>query len=43
MAAQNKPFHIGAFLLNLAIPIIIGALGGLLTATSVKTWYPHTN
>lgn len=43
MAAQNKPFHIGAFLLNLALPIAIGALGGLLTATSVKTWYPTLN
>jgi tryptophan-rich sensory protein len=29
-----------AFVVNLAIPLAAGALGSILTLTSVKTWYP---
>ncbi|HMI02922.1 MAG TPA: TspO/MBR family protein [Pedobacter sp.] len=29
-----------AFIINIAIPLIIGTAGGFFTAHSVKTWYP---
>ncbi|MCX2451827.1 tryptophan-rich sensory protein [Pedobacter sp. PLR] len=29
-----------AFVINLAIPLAVGAIGSILTLTSVKTWYP---
>ncbi|MGM9478808.1 TspO/MBR family protein [Pedobacter sp. GSP4] len=32
-----------AFIINIAITLSIGALGGLATAQSVKTWYPTLN
>ncbi|PWS26611.1 TspO protein [Pedobacter yonginense] len=32
-----------AFILNLALTLSIGALGGLATAQSVKVWYPTLN
>ncbi|KLT65686.1 TspO/MBR family protein [Pedobacter sp. BMA] len=32
-----------AFIINIAIPLAIGALGGWATAQSVKTWYPTLN
>ncbi|MFW0716698.1 TspO/MBR family protein [Pedobacter sp. N23S346] len=32
-----------AFIINIAITLSIGALGGLATAQSVRTWYPTLN
>jgi len=32
-----------AFIINIAITLGVGALGGLATAQSVKTWYPTLN
>ncbi|UKT64643.1 TspO/MBR family protein [Pedobacter mucosus] len=32
-----------ALIINIAIPLSIGALGGWATAQSVKTWYPTLN
>ena len=32
-----------AFILNIALTLSIGALGGWATATSVQTWYPTLN
>jgi len=29
-----------AFIINIAIPLVVGAIGGFFTAHSVKTWYP---
>lgn len=32
-------FHPAAFIINIAIPLGIGAIGAFFTASSVKTWY----
>jgi len=32
-----------AFIINIALTLIVGALGGWATALSVKTWYPTLN
>lgn len=37
---QNKSFQSIAFVVNIAITLLVGAAGAALTATSVKTWYP---
>lgn len=39
---MNSPrkFQFAPFLINLLIPLIFAALGGLVTINSVKTWYP---
>jgi len=37
---SRRPFKFLPFLINLLIPLIFGALGGLITIKSVKTWYP---
>jgi len=40
MPASQKRFQPLAFLINILIPLVFGALGGLITVRSVKTWYP---
>lgn len=40
MTAEKKTFQFIPFLINIAIPISIGAVGGLITMDAVKTWYP---
>lgn len=40
---NNKLKNVGLFLLCLAIPLFIGYLGSMLTATGVSTWYPLIN
>lgn len=36
-------FNPVAFVINIAIPLGVGVVGSLLTAQSVKTWYPTLN
>lgn len=36
---SSKKFNIPAFIINLAIPLSIGAIGAYFTASSVDTWY----
>jgi len=40
---NNKLKNVGLFLLCLAIPLFIGYLGSMLTATGISTWYPLIN
>ena len=40
---SDKKFSPLAFIIALAIPIAVGAIGGLFTAHSVKTWYLGIN
>ena len=40
MTVPKKPFQPLALLLNLLLPLLFGALGGLITKGPVKTWYP---
>ena len=40
MPAPQKRFQAIPFLISILIPMIFGAVGGLLTNKSVKTWYP---
>lgn len=40
MLPEKKEFAFIPFLLNLLLPLLIGAFGGLLTIGSVRTWYP---
>ncbi|CAM4296584.1 TspO and MBR related proteins [Pedobacter westerhofensis] len=40
MPVQKKRFQALPFLVSLLITMIFGALGGLITIRSVKTWYP---
>ncbi|MET1054008.1 MAG: TspO/MBR family protein [Pedobacter sp.] len=40
MSAPQKRFQAIPFLISILIPMIFGALGGLITIRSVKTWYP---
>jgi len=42
-AAQTVKFNFPAFVVNLLIPMSVGALGGFLTQESVKTWYLTIN
>ncbi len=39
MLKREKKFQFVPFIICLLIPLIIGAIGGLLTMESVKTWY----
>lgn len=39
----QQKFSIPAFIINLLIPLSIGAIGGVLTQASVKSWYPTIN
>jgi benzodiazapine receptor len=39
----QRKFNIPAFIINLAIPLLFGALGAFMTATSVDTWYRTIN
>lgn len=39
----SKKSNVLALIINLIIPLAIGAIGGLLTQTSVKTWYLTIN
>ena len=43
MSTRNKNFQFIPFIICLAIPLAIGALGSLLTMESVKTWYTTLN
>lgn len=38
--AEKKRIRVVPLFINILIPFIIAALGGLLTANSVDTWYP---
>ncbi|WP_240755293.1 TspO/MBR family protein [Pedobacter sp. SYP-B3415] len=38
-AENTKKINFGALAISLAITLAVGALGGLFTANSVKTWY----
>jgi benzodiazapine receptor len=40
---QPAKFNFPAFIVNLLIPMSVGALGGFLTQESVKTWYLTIN
>ncbi|SDZ98383.1 TspO/MBR family protein [Pedobacter hartonius] len=40
MPLPQKRFQPLAFFINIFIPLVFGALGGLITVRSVKTWYP---
>jgi benzodiazapine receptor len=40
---QSTKFSFPALVINLLIPMSVGALGGLLTQRSVNTWYPTLN
>jgi hypothetical protein len=42
-AQQAQKFSFPALLINLLIPMSVGALGGLLTQKSVNTWYLTIN
>lgn len=43
MSVKNKKFQFIPFVICLIIPLAIGAIGGLLTMESVKTWYTTLN
>lgn len=40
MSVPQKRFQLIPFLICILIPMIFGALGGIITIRSVKTWYP---
>jgi benzodiazapine receptor len=40
MPLPEKRFQAIPFFISILIPMIFGALGGLITVSSVKTWYP---
>lgn len=40
---SSKKFNFVAFIVNLAIPLSIGAIGAFFTASSVDTWYKTIN
>ncbi|RZL08773.1 MAG: tryptophan-rich sensory protein [Pedobacter sp.] len=40
---SSKKFNFVAFIVNLAIPLSIGAIGAFFTASSVETWYKTIN
>ena len=40
MTTPVKKFEFFPFMLNLLVPLIVAAAGGLITVGSVKTWYP---
>ena len=40
MSNRTKKFQFLPLFICILIPLIFGAIGGLLTAESVKTWYP---
>ena len=35
-----RKFNILALIINLAIPLAVGAIGGFFTSSNVQTWYP---
>lgn len=43
MAQKQKRFQLLPFVICLAIPLSVGAIGALFTARSVDTWYPTLN
>ncbi|RZL50575.1 MAG: tryptophan-rich sensory protein [Pedobacter sp.] len=43
MLKRNKKFQFLPFIICILIPLIFGAIGGLLTMESVKTWYTTLN
>lgn len=43
MPYRNNKFQLLPFIICLAIPLIIGAIGGFFTQESVKTWYTTLN